>query len=147
MRRDLLLVTLLWVVLTVVGEVVAVSWDFQPLKASKEADIVDEAFFVLLVMSVPICAFVLSMVVYSAFRFRRRKGEKEDGPPIHSNNRVLVAWFAITTALTILVIVYPGTIGLLDLRDHSHSSSGTARASGSQHMVVEVEGSQFLQLG
>ena len=36
------------------------------------------------------------------------------------------------------MIIYPGTIGLLESRDHGHSQ-GTASASGNQH---EVEGSQ-----
>ena len=103
----------------------------------------DHAFYVLVLMAVPVCVFVFAGVTYSMIRFRRRRGVTEDGPPVYSNNKVVAAWFAITTALTILVIIYPGTISLLESRDHGHSQ-GTASASGNQQMVVEVEGSQWV---
>ena len=141
MRRDFLLVTFLWMALTAVGEFVAVSWDYQPLKAAKEADPVDHAFYVVVLMAVPLCAFVFAGVTYSMIRFRRRRGLTEDGPPVHINNKVMASWVAITTALTILVIIYPGTIGLHESRDRGHSQ-GTSSASGNQQMVVEVEGSR-----
>lgn len=140
MKRDWLLVTLLWLTLTAAGEIVVVLWDFQPIAAAEEADLVDEAFFVLTVMAVPICAFVLATVLYSVLRFRQRGGALEDGPPIRTNKQVLVAWFSLTTALTILVIIYPGTIGLLELREHS-STPGIGEG---RHMVVEVTGSQWV---
>ncbi|HIN06949.1 MAG TPA: hypothetical protein EYM65_12070 [Dehalococcoidia bacterium] len=103
----------------------------------------DHAFYVLVLMAVPVCVFVFAGVTYSMIRFRRRRGVTEDGPPVYSNNKVVAAWFAITTALILLVIIYRGTIGLLESRDHGHSQ-GTASASGNQQMVVEVEGSQWV---
>lgn len=139
MKRDALIVFVLWLTLTLIGEVVAVLWDYQPLAAAQEADVVDEAFFVLVVLAVPVVAFVVAAVLYSVLRFGRRKGELEDGPPVRSNGKVLVAWFGVTTALTILVIIYPGTIGLLELRDHSHGAS-----SSEGGMVVRVEGSRWV---
>jgi cytochrome c oxidase subunit 2 len=139
-KRDALVVLLLWLTLTVIGEVIAVFWDYQPLAAAKEADVVDDAFFVLVVLAVPVVAFVVATVLYSVLRFGRRKGGLEDGPPVRSNSKVLVAWFLATAALTILVIIFPGTIGLLDLRDHS-PPDGT---DGNQNMVVQVEGSRWV---
>jgi cytochrome c oxidase subunit 2 len=138
-KRDALIVFVLWLALTSIGEAIAVLWDYQPLAAAKEADVVDDAFFVLVVLAVPVVAFVVSAVLYSVIRFGRRKGDLGDGPPIRSNGKVLVAWFSVTTALTILVIIYPGTIGLLELRDHSHGA-----AAGEGGMVVRVEGSRWV---
>ena len=140
MRRDVLIVALLWMLLTAAGEVIAILWDFQPLGAAEEADLVDGAFFVLVVLAIPVCAFLFATLVYSVFRFRQRGEPLEDGPPIRSNNKVLVAWFGVTTAITILVIIYPGTIGLLELREHGSDSSG---AGGEENMVVQVEGSRW----
>ena len=42
----------------------------------------DDAFYVLVLMAVPVCAFVFAGVTYSMLRFCRRRGVTEDGPPV-----------------------------------------------------------------
>ncbi len=140
MTRHTLLAFLLWAVFTALGEVVVVLWDPQPLAAAEDADLVDNAFFVLMVMAVPIVAFVLATMVYSFIRFRQRGETLEDGPPVHSYKGVVVGWFTITTALTIMVIIYPGTIGLLDLRKDALNNPAGREAD----MLVEVQGSRWV---
>lgn len=134
-RRDFLLAGLLWLVITAIGEVVAVNWDFQPLAAAKEADIVDEAFNALVYMAIPVCAFVFAAVIYSFIRFRRSGQDFEDGPPIQGHKWVIGGWLAVSTALTVVVIIFPGTIGLLDLR---------ASADTPDDLVIQVEGSRWV---
>ena len=116
------------------------SYDPFPLAAAEEAVVVDEAFKILMVQSVPVFSFVLAALGYSVFRFRR-KGEPgdpiEDGPPIHSHRGVLSTWFAITTALTVLVIIFPGITGLLDLRE---------RASEPPDQIVQLRGVRWAWL-
>ena len=51
----------------------------------------DHAFYVLVLMAVPVCVFVFAGVTYSMIRFRRRRGVTEDGPPVYSNNKVVAA--------------------------------------------------------
>ena len=135
MRRDFLFAGLLWLGLTAIGEVIAVSWDFQPLAAAKEADIVDGAFRALVYMGIPVCAFVFAAVIYSFIRFRRNGQDFEDGPPIHGHKGVIGGWLAMSVALTVMVIIYPGTIGWLDLR---------ASADTPDDLVVQIEGSQWI---
>lgn len=135
MRRDFLLVGLLWLGLTAIGEAVAVSWDYLPLAAAEEADIVDEAFEALVYMGIPVCAFVFATVAYSFIRFRRSGQDFEDGPPVWGNRGVIGGWVAITTALTVLVIIYPGIVGLLELREGDHTPDD---------LVVQVEGSRWV---
>ena len=71
MRKDFLLAGLLWLVLTAIGEVVAVQWDYLPVAAAEQADIIDEAFEILVYMAIAVCAFVFAAVAYSFFRFRK----------------------------------------------------------------------------
>lgn len=130
-RRDALMAGLLWLALTVVMEVLVATWDPQPLAAAEEARVVDGAFRVLLVLGIPVATFVFAALIYSVLRFRRREAQVEDGPPIRSNGRVLGAWFLATTALTILMIIFPGTTGLLELRGHAREEAD---------LVVQVEG-------
>ena len=134
MRKDFLLAGLLWLGLTAIGEVAAFQWDFHPLAAAEEADIYDEAFNALVYMAIPVCAFVFATVIYSFFRFRRRGDDFEDGPPVRGHKGVIGGWLAISTALTVMVIIYPGTTGWLELR---------ASANTPDDLVVQVEGSQW----
>jgi cytochrome c oxidase subunit 2 len=121
--------------LTAAGEVVAVTWDYFPLGAAREADIVDDAFYALVVMSVPVIAFVLAVMIYSVLRFRQRGEQLEDGPPIHSNRRFVIAWFTATSLLTVVLMIFPGTLGLLDLRDH---------VDAEEQLVVQVQSSRWI---
>ena len=130
-RRDVLMAGLLWLALTLVVEVLVATWDFQPLAAAKEARVVDGAFRVLFLLAIPVVTFVFAALLYSVFRFRRHSAQLEDGPPIRSNGRVLGAWFLATTALTIVMIIFPGTTGLLELRGHAREEAD---------LVVQVEG-------
>jgi cytochrome c oxidase subunit 2 len=121
--------------LTAVGEVLAVTWDYFPLAAAREAEIVDDAFYVLVVMSVPVIAFVLAVMLYSILRFRQRGEQLEDGPPIHSNRAVVIGWFTVTSLLTVVLMIFPGTLGLLDLRDHTDAE---------EQLVVQVQSSRWI---
>jgi cytochrome c oxidase subunit II len=138
-RRDFWFTGLLWLALTVIGVASAVTWDVLPVAAAWEAHVVDEAFRVLLLLGIPVCAFVLAVLFYSVMRFRRRGEPAEDGPPIHSHRAVVTTWLLVTTALTVLVIIYPGTTGLMKLMN----GSPTAAAGPAEELVVQVEGFQW----
>jgi cytochrome c oxidase subunit 2 len=132
--KDFLFAGLLFLLLTLAGEVVAVTWDYFPLAAAEEAKLSDDAFRVLVIMAVPVFAFVLATMLYCFFRFRQRGEPLEDGPPIRSNGIFVTAWFTVSTALTILMIIFPGTLGLLELRDHGDPAD---------QLVVQVEGRRW----
>ncbi len=135
MKKHALLAFLLWAVLTAAGEAVAITWDYFPLGAAEEAEIVDDAFNALVVMSVPVIAFVLAVMIYSILRFRQRAEQLEDGPPIHSNKRFVITWFTVTSLLTVVLMIFPGTLGLLELRDHSDPED---------QLVVAVQSSRWI---
>ena len=134
MRKDFLLAGLLWLVLTAGGEVVAVQWDYLPYAAAEQADIIDEAFEILVYMAVPVMAFVFAAVGYSFIRFRRNGQDFEDGPPVRGHKGVIGGWIGITTALTFLVIVYPGAVGWFEIHEGDHTPDD---------LVVQVEGSRW----
>ena len=98
MRKDFLLAGLLWLVLTAAGEVLAYQWDYLPLAAAEEAEIIDEAFEVLVYMAVPVMAFVFAAITFSFFRFRRSGEDFEDGPPVRGHKGVISGWIAVSTA-------------------------------------------------
>jgi cytochrome c oxidase subunit 2 len=135
LNRHTWIVALLWVVLTVLGEALVVVSDLFPLAAAEEAAIVDDAFRTLMVLAVPVVAFVIATLVYSILRFRIRGEPSQDGPPIRSHGRLIAVWFAVTTGLTVLMIIYPGIIGMNELASLSREEPD---------MVVKVEGMRYV---
>jgi cytochrome c oxidase subunit 2 len=133
-KRDFLLVGLLWAALTLVAEGIILAWDVLPLAAAEEALVVDGAYRVLTMMGAPVFTFVVAALVYSVLRFRQKGVPAQDGPPLFINRTVVGIWLIITTALTLLVIVYPGTTGLMELRKHAHAQ---------EDLLVQVEGSRW----
>lgn len=114
MRRDVVAAGLLWLGLTLLGLPVLLAWQ-GPTLATDRGEVIASAFRVLLLAGWPVFAFVLVVLAYSLLRFRARSGTDApppDGPPSHGLGRVPLAWFWVTSSLTLLVMVYPGLIEL-----------------------------------
>lgn len=123
---------LLWLGLTAVGLWWAFTANLFPMAAAEEANIIDSAFRLLLILGMPIMTLVLAVLFYSVIRFRTRGEGTEDGPPIRTNRLITWGWLAITSALAIYVIINPGLTGLAELS-----------ANPSEDLVVQVEGQQW----
>jgi cytochrome c oxidase subunit 2 len=89
------------------GIALALIIDWFPVAASKEAHQIDTLWDVLLIVSVPIFVLVVTVVLYSAVRFRMRPGEElADGPPIHGNTRLEVIWTALPAIILVALCSY-----------------------------------------
>ncbi len=122
----------LWAVLTVLGELAVFKWSMLPEGYAREADVVDDAYLLLLALGVPVFTFMVAMLFYSAFRFRARGQPTEDGPPIKGSPSVVVGWLAITSVLALTILINPGFVGLANLRGEP-----------SADVVIEVEGQRW----
>jgi cytochrome c oxidase subunit 2 len=92
---------------SVLGVALALAINWFPVAASKEAHQIDTLWDVLLIVSVPIFVMVITIVLFSATRFRMRPGEElEDGPPIHGNTRLEVIWTAIPAIILVALCSY-----------------------------------------
>ncbi len=116
MKKDVVFVFILWVVLTIIGELLVLNIQFFPVQGATEAEIVDEAFQLLFVLAVPVFSLVVAGLGYSVIRFRRQGDPTEDALPIRTSRPVTLSWFVITTALAVYVILNPGLTGLAELR-------------------------------
>ena len=137
MKRDLVAVGFLWLILTLLGYALA-QVNVLPPVASDKGAVIQGAFRFLISMAVPVVAFVLGLLVYSVVRFRRRppaNGDPpaDDGPAIHGRGRTPLLWFAITSSLALLIMVYPGLIELPTF----------TRAEANPDLVVDVTGFQW----
>lgn len=134
MRRDVIIAAMLWLALTIAGEYVAANVDIYPLARSDKGEEIERAFRILVYLAVPVFMMVITVLAY-VIAARRGRGPEDDGEPIHGRGAVPVAWFAITSGLTLLVMVFPG---LTSLSDVVHNPN--------PELTVKVEGVQWTWL-
>ena len=132
MRREWLVVAALWAALTAAGEYAVATWSMLPDGYSRESEVVNEAYVLLLALAVPVFTFVVAMLSYSIIAFRSSGQPSDDGPPLRNNRRVVLTWLAVTSALDLAVLINPGFVGLRDIR-------GTQSAD----MAIEVVGQRW----
>ncbi|KRT60365.1 MAG: cytochrome C oxidase subunit II, cytochrome c oxidase subunit II [Chloroflexi bacterium CSP1-4] len=114
-RRDLAVAVAIWAVLSAIGVVVVLGTQILPVIASREAEVVNGAFVMLTVASVPILMLVVVPSAYSAIRFRASDDDETDGPPIHGHRAFEAGWVVVSLVLVIGLAAF-GTIGLLEIR-------------------------------
>jgi cytochrome c oxidase subunit 2 len=109
-----------WGIFTAIGMLLVLGLDLLPGKFSREAEIVDEAYILLMALAVPVFAMVASVLLVAVLRFRSTSDEPtEDGPPVHTNKTLVRGWLVVTSALALMVTINPGFIGLAELRGES----------------------------
>lgn len=132
MKREWVLVGLVWAGLTALLEFVTWNVTLLPRGYTGEAAVSDEAFRFLLRMGIPVFAAVIAVLDVAVGRFRVRGEPDGDGPPVRSHRRLVLTWLGVTSALALLLVVYPGLVGLAEIR-------GEARAD----RVVRVEAARW----
>jgi cytochrome c oxidase subunit 2 len=77
-----------------------------PIAASAEAEMVDGLFNTMMTVSIGLFLLIEGALLISLFKFRRRKGDTEDGPPIHGNVPLEIVWTAIPAVIVLIIGVY-----------------------------------------
>lgn len=77
-----------------------------PMAASEEASQVDSLFNVMMGISTGLFFLVQGVLVFSLFRFRRRQGDRTDGPPVHGNVPLEILWTAIPAVIVLWLAIY-----------------------------------------
>lgn len=77
-----------------------------PVAASNDARQVDEIFNLMITIATGLFLIVEGVLVYCIFRFRRRPGDRSDGPPIEGNVPLEILWTAIPTVIVFILAIY-----------------------------------------
>jgi cytochrome c oxidase subunit 2 len=77
-----------------------------PTAATDEAVLVDGLFNTMMIVSTGIFLLVEGILIYAAFRYRRRAGDHEDGPPVEGNVPLEILWTAIPAIIVLGISVY-----------------------------------------
>jgi cytochrome c oxidase subunit II len=121
----------LGIVASLIGIAIALSIPWFPKSASTSADKIDTVYDVLLICSVPIFVLVMTVALYSVWRFRAKPGDMRDGAPIHGNTRLEIVWVTIPFLMVTALAIY-GWITLDDIE-----------AKQPDTMIINVTGRQF----
>lgn len=134
--RDEWIAAILWVVFTIVGEVIV--WGgiraVMPERYAETAAIVDDAFLWLTAMAVPVFAWVFAFLLVSVVRHRRTPGEEVDGEPVAETRTLYGAWFAITGGLAVTLFIFPGLVGMSQL----HRAQMPQEMEGMDHAITPL---------
>ncbi|MBE9194161.1 cytochrome c oxidase subunit II [Synechocystis sp. LEGE 06083] len=97
---------LIGVVVTVVSLWYGQNHGLMPVAASADAEEVDGIFNYMMTIATGLFLLVEGVLVYCLIRFRRRKGDQTDGPPIEGNVPLEILWTAIPTVIVFTLAVY-----------------------------------------
>ena len=113
-----ILTLLAGVVITLISLWYGQNHGLMPIAASKDASQVDELFNLMMTIATGLFLLVEGALVYSVIKFRRRKGDTTDGPPIEGNVPLEIFWTAIPTVIVFILAIYSfevyNTMGGLD---------------------------------
>ncbi len=90
------------------------TWLFAlPQAASAQAAPIDVMFNVHFWLIAFFFSLIMVIMLYSAFVFRRQPGDEEDGPHVHGNTALEIAW----TIVPLIIVIALGVWGAFVLRD------------------------------
>ena len=89
-----------------IGVAISLSINWFPPQADTASKKIDHLYDVLLVFSVPIFVLVMTVAIYSVWKFRARPGDMGDGAPIHGNTTLEIVWVAIPFLIVTSLAIY-----------------------------------------
>jgi cytochrome c oxidase subunit II len=140
-------IMVLWVALSVVATPIVVlvaAPGLPPGKSTTEASSQVADNTVLLGIATPITALILVYFAYTLIVFRHREPGADEGVAIRGNNRVVVTWLIVTSAIVVFAAAY-GTARLFSGTGSGggQGSSPIAKPSGGPQLQVQVIGQQW----
>jgi cytochrome c oxidase subunit 2 len=93
----------LGVVIAILVTLVAVLIPWLPTSASEEMDRIEFVYWFATVISIAVFTLVMAVLLYSVMAFRSPPEDESDGPPIHGNTGLEVAWTVVPAILVIAI--------------------------------------------
>ncbi|KPV42141.1 cytochrome c oxidase subunit II [Alicyclobacillus ferrooxydans] len=132
---------IIWVVLSVIADWIAsiVGRHFYVFTASVQAQEGQAAASFLLMTVVPIFVFVVMMLFYALFRFRRRKGDTGSSTSQVKFNKAYVGlWVTLSLVVNLFLFVHPTASAM-----QVYWQEGQAYNKSSNELIVDVTAQQW----
>ena len=109
--KDIGLMFVVGTLASAAGIALGLSIDWFPASAATQLGPISDLYKFLIVLSVPIAVTVITIVLFSILKFRRRAGEEElDGPPTHGNTNLEIIWTAIPAVVVAILCIYAANV-------------------------------------
>jgi len=119
------------IVIAILVSLAAVLIPWLPTSASKQMDRIEFVYWFATVICIGIFALVMAVIVYSVMAFRSPPEDDSDGPSIHGDTRLEIAWTVVPAILVIAI----GVVSAVVL-----SQNGNA---GTNPLTIKVYAQQF----
>jgi cytochrome c oxidase subunit 2 len=119
------------IVVAILVTLVAVLIPWLPTSASQEMDRIEFVYWFATVISIAIFSLVMAVIIYSVMTFRSPPEDESDGPSIHGNTGLEIAWTIVPAILVISI----GVLSAVVLSQNSHA--------GTNPLTVKVFAQQF----
>lgn len=110
---------------------VALFIDWLPEAAAEQSDRVDTLMWFLIWCSIVVFTGVVTVLIYSIWRFRAKPGDESDGPPLHGHTKLEIIW----TVIPVLLLAVVATWAYLVLSDNE--------ALADDRLELQVTAEQF----
>jgi cytochrome c oxidase subunit 2 len=98
------------VVAAVIASLVAVLIRWLPESASEEMDRITFVYWFATIICIGIFALVAAVIIEAVWAFRVQPDDDTDGPPIHGNTRLEIAWTIVPAILVIAIGVVSAVV-------------------------------------
>lgn len=134
MRRHVIGIAGIWIVLTVILEVLVAVLPIPSPIASDQALGEHQTVYMLFYVAVPFFTFIWAMLIYTLITFRWRRGEGDaEGPPLTDSTPALLMWAGISF-VTVIFLAGWGTFTLHEI---------TQPAGKGKTMHIQVIGQEW----
>ncbi len=130
-RGSIVQLVLIGTIAGAIASALALIPNWLPKPASREAGRIDFVFWFVTGICIFIFAIVAAVIAYSVLKFRVKPDDDSDGPPIHGNTGLEIAWTAVPTLLVTSIAIVSAIV--LAKND----------AAGANPLRVEVTAQQF----
>lgn len=118
-----------------------------PIAASSEATQVDNLFNFMMTIATGLFLLIEGVLIYTLIKFRRRKGDTTDGPPLEGNVPLEIVWTAIPTVIVFILAIYSFEVynamgGLDPMAAHDMGPKKLAHVHDSELVAFNPNGKQ-----
>jgi cytochrome c oxidase subunit II len=109
-RRGIVQLVVIGLVIAAVLTVVALRLKWLPTSASVQFDRIQDVYWLATGIAIAIFSLVAAVVIFSVWKWRVPLDDDADGPPIHGNTGLEIAWTAVPAILVIIIGVVSAVV-------------------------------------
>ena len=141
------------IILTLISLWYGQNHGLMPVAASETAEQVDGLFNLMMTIATGLFLLIEGVLIYCVIKFRRKKDDTTDGPPVEGNVPLEIVWTAIPTVVVFILAIYSFEVynqmgGLDPMASMDHGGAKMAHEHHDHGQLVAFNpDDQYLALG